>query len=154
MLTYGFFQVLLVASSLMTLREAKDVTNSNSVRFFKEANFCKPEYNEKWDRIKIVCSQPYNKHIQFGLSFINFHSEIDGSASGSDPSNTTRKENNPVALGRFLLKEKKDDGIAAGSVFARRKQLEKDGEMSEFLLSRKAKKLVQVLLKFKLCVTT
>lgn len=59
----------------MSLQEAKNGTNINSVSFFKRENFCKPLCDEKWDRIKIVCTQPFNKHAQYGLSFIVFHSE-------------------------------------------------------------------------------
>uniref|UniRef100_A0A4P6DA16 Putative dna repair protein panstrongylus lignarius n=1 Tax=Rhodnius prolixus TaxID=13249 RepID=A0A4P6DA16_RHOPR len=69
------YKVLLVTSSLMSLQEAKNGTNINSVSFFKRENFCKPLCDEKWDRIKIVCTQPFNKHAQYGLSFIVFHSE-------------------------------------------------------------------------------
>lgn len=105
-----FYQVLLVASSLMTLREAKDGTNVNSVRFFKKADFTKPTCDEKWDRVKIVCTQPFNKHVQYGLAFVTLHAPGDpesGDASGS--------------LGRFALKEDKEDSPAVGSWFAKRK---------------------------------
>ncbi|XP_046664912.1 DNA repair protein XRCC1 [Homalodisca vitripennis] len=104
------FKVLLVTSSLMTLKEAKDGTNTNSVRFFKNTDLSKPTANEKWDRVKIVCTQPFNKHVQYGLAFVVVHS----SGSSSNESGST--------LGRFALKE--DDNelpVAVGSWFAKRK---------------------------------
>ena len=32
--------------------------------------FCPDVSKEQWDRVKIICRQPHNKHVQFGLSFI------------------------------------------------------------------------------------
>ncbi|XP_041981102.1 DNA repair protein XRCC1 [Aricia agestis] len=34
----------------------------------------------RWDRVRVVCSQPYNKRVQYGLTFVHIHSkESDGS---------------------------------------------------------------------------
>lgn len=108
-------QVLLVASSLMTLKESKDGTNTKGVRFFKKEQLTQPTADEKWDRVKIVCTQPFNKHVQYGLSFVVLHS-----SSGS------REEDEPVggrALGRFALKQddNQDNDVTVGSWFAKRK---------------------------------
>ena len=82
-----------------------------NVRFFKEDSLVKPVNSEKWDRIKLVCSQPYNKFIQYGLSFIVVHKGVTPSESAA-----------PV-LGKFTLKPKDDlDKISAGSFFAKRKE--------------------------------
>ena len=29
---------------------------------------------EKWDTVKALCTQPFNKSLKFGLSFISIHS--------------------------------------------------------------------------------
>ena len=29
---------------------------------------------EKWDTVKAFCTQPFNKNLKFGLSFISIHS--------------------------------------------------------------------------------
>uniref|UniRef100_A0A1B6KXU3 BRCT domain-containing protein n=1 Tax=Graphocephala atropunctata TaxID=36148 RepID=A0A1B6KXU3_9HEMI len=103
------FKVLLVTSSLMTLKEAKDGTNTSGVRFFKSTDLSKPTANEKWDRIKIVCTQPFNKHVQYGLAFVVLHSP-DGSGESSG------------TLGKFALKEADNElPVAVGSWFAKRK---------------------------------
>lgn len=105
------FKVLIVASSLMTLQEAKLGENISNVRFFKEDSLAKPVALEKWDRIKLVCSQPYNKFIQYGLSFVVVHSK-----------NTTSSHSAVSTLGKFNLKTKDEsEDITVGSLFAKRK---------------------------------
>ncbi|KAJ8984372.1 hypothetical protein NQ317_003520 [Molorchus minor] len=67
------YKVFLVTSSFMTPLDARQSQNINKVRMFNKEHLSKPECDEKWDRIKIVCTQPFNKHVQYGLSFINVH---------------------------------------------------------------------------------
>ena len=56
-----FQQVLLVASAFMSPLEARNNTNRNGVRMFGVDKFSKTVLSEKWDRVKIVCTQPFNK---------------------------------------------------------------------------------------------
>lgn len=65
-------QVILVASSLMTPSEARSNTNLQKVRLFNSGSLMKPALEESWDRVKVVCTQPFNKSHPFGLSFISF----------------------------------------------------------------------------------
>lgn len=95
----------------MTLKESKDGNNSRAVRFFKKENFTQPTANEKWDRLKIVCTQPFNKHVQYGLSFVVLHSTSDQSVEGESSS----------SLGKFTLKEENEEQVSVGSWFAKRK---------------------------------
>ena len=53
---------------------------------------------EKWDIIKVLCTQPFNKNIKYGLSFITIHS-----AENVEP----KKE--PLKLGAFTLKDEDED---------------------------------------------
>ncbi|CAB0003672.1 unnamed protein product [Nesidiocoris tenuis] len=89
------YQVLLPATTMMTLREAKFSENTNAVKFFKFDDFCADTRDSKWDQVMIVCTQPYNVVTQFGLSFVLFHTDDknDSSASSSVPD-----------LGKFRLK--------------------------------------------------
>lgn len=95
----------------MTLKESKDSVNSSAVRFFKKENFSQSTANEKWDRLKIVCTQPFNKHVQYGLSFVVLHSTSDQSAEGESSN----------SLGKFTLKEENEEQVSVGSWFAKRK---------------------------------
>ncbi|XP_034235557.1 DNA repair protein XRCC1-like isoform X2 [Thrips palmi] len=112
------FKVLLVMSSFMTPMDARAEANKNRVRMFARDSLSDPERKEKWDRIKVVCTQPFNKHMQYGLSFIKLHT----SDSKEEP---TRNPNTPVkALGRFTLKDEEESDFSLGSFFSRRKDLQ------------------------------
>lgn len=56
--------------------ESRQSTNKNKVRMFT-AEQLTPECKQKWDRVKIVCTQPFNRHVQYGLSFVALHSAGD-----------------------------------------------------------------------------
>ena len=58
-------QVLLVASAFMSPLEARNNTNRNSVRMFSGDKLSKMVTGEKWDRVKIVCTQPFNKVLVY-----------------------------------------------------------------------------------------
>ncbi|CAB4039699.1 DNA repair XRCC1-like, partial [Paramuricea clavata] len=67
------YQVLLVASSFMSPAESKSGTNNNRVRMFGLEKLSKVIADQKWDRVKLSCTQPYTKTSCYGLSFVNFH---------------------------------------------------------------------------------
>ncbi|CAN7983918.1 unnamed protein product [Ixodes hexagonus] len=111
------FQVLLVASSFMSPMDARQGTNLNRVRMFSADKLSQTFAKEKWDRIKVVCTQPFNKTIQYGLAFITLHSPEEMESKGG-PSTK-------AALGSFQLKDEEDEtDLAVGSWFAKRKENE------------------------------
>ena len=110
------YKVLLVMSSFMSPMEARQNTNINKVRLFSYKQLSSPERDEKWDRVKVVCSQPFNRHVQYGLSFVNFYS-ADGKTNELD----TPK------IGNFTIRSTSPD-ISVGSLFARRKDLDDSKE--------------------------
>ncbi|KTG38264.1 hypothetical protein cypCar_00042284 [Cyprinus carpio] len=69
--------VLLVTSSFMSPTESRNGTNTNRVRFFGPSQLVKATAQEKWDCVKIVCSQPYSKSLAYGVAFIKLHSPPD-----------------------------------------------------------------------------
>ena len=62
------FQVILVASSFMSPLESRNGTNRNAVRIFGADKLSKIVANEKWDRVKVVCTQPFNK-VKWNVQF-------------------------------------------------------------------------------------
>ena len=97
--------------------DARNEEQCNRVRIFQQEQLSKPECTEKWDRIKIVCTQPFNKFLKYGLAFITLHQPQAVAESAA-----------PSLLGRFTVKNDNDD-ISVGSIFARRKeQCEPDPE--------------------------
>lgn len=68
-------QVILVTSSLMTPAEARSNTNTQKVRLFSSDDLSKSCIDEMWDKVKVVCVQPFNKSQPYGLSFISFRTD-------------------------------------------------------------------------------
>ncbi|XP_034730584.1 DNA repair protein XRCC1 isoform X1 [Etheostoma cragini] len=93
------YEVLLVTSSFMSPTESRNGTNLNRVRFFGPNQLQKSTAQEKWDRVKIVCSQPYSKNIAYGVAFVKFHSPPD---KNDPPPETSPKL---TKLGQFRVKE-------------------------------------------------
>ncbi|KAM3613610.1 uncharacterized protein V6R79_002268 [Siganus canaliculatus] len=108
------YEVLLVTSSFMSPTESRNSTNMSRVRFFGPSQLQKSTAQEKWDRVKIVCSQPYSKNIAYGLSFVKFHSPPD---KNEPPPVTSPKL---TKLGQFRVKDESPSSgssIQPGSLF-------------------------------------
>ncbi|XP_035382529.1 DNA repair protein XRCC1 isoform X3 [Electrophorus electricus] len=118
------FEVLLVTSSFMSPTESRAGNNTNRVRFFGPQQLVKATAQEKWDRVKIVCSQPYSKTIAYGVAFIKFHSPPDNSDTPADtPPKLTK-------LGQFRVKDDSPlsgSSLQPGSLFLNRDAAAKDG---------------------------
>lgn len=109
------YEVLLVTSSFMSPTESRNGTNLNRVRFFGPTQLQKSAAQEKWDRVKIVCTQPYSKNIAYGLAFVKFHSPPDK----NDPPLTTPPK--LTKLGQFRLKDESPSAgpsLQPGSLFS------------------------------------
>uniref|UniRef100_A0A671Y5H0 X-ray repair complementing defective repair in Chinese hamster cells 1 n=1 Tax=Sparus aurata TaxID=8175 RepID=A0A671Y5H0_SPAAU len=108
------YEVLLVTSSFMSPTESRNGTNLSRVRFFGPNQLQKSTAQEKWDRVKIVCSQPYSKNIAYGLAFIKFHSPPDK----NDPPPATPPK--LTKLGQFRVKDESPSSapsLQPGSLF-------------------------------------
>ncbi|NXA89226.1 XRCC1 protein, partial [Melanocharis versteri] len=55
---------------LMTPADSKLDQNRCGVQMFKEADFLELTVGQKWDRVRLTCSQPFSPCSRFGLSFI------------------------------------------------------------------------------------
>jgi DNA-repair protein XRCC1 len=105
------YQVLLVTSSFMSPSESKSNSNTNRVRMFGKDSLSKSLVDQKWDRVKIICTQPYNKNIKYGLVFIRLH----GPANEANISLAPKEK---VMLGAFKLRDDLDsEGLHVGSMF-------------------------------------
>ncbi|XP_058232715.1 DNA repair protein XRCC1 isoform X2 [Hemibagrus wyckioides] len=117
------FEVLLVTSSFMSPSESRGNVNLNRVRFFGPQQLVKSSSQEKWDRVKIVCTQPYNKSIAYGVAFIKFHSPPDNNAPAATPPKLTK-------LGQFRLKDESQSSgsnLQPGSLFLNRESKDSSG---------------------------
>lgn len=121
----------MVTSSLMTLHECKNGLNVNKVRFF-DTDQLSSVHKESWDRVKIVCTQPYIKQAKYGLSFITFHSKDEPK---KEP---VQSQSGSIQLGMFKLKndDEPDDFLSAGKLFAKRHENKEIVKMPESPVNR------------------
>ncbi|XP_055002332.1 DNA repair protein XRCC1 isoform X1 [Sorex araneus] len=106
------YEVLLVTSSFMSPSESRSGSNLNRVRIFGPDKLVRAAAEKRWDRVKIVCSQPYSKDSPYGLSFVRFHSPPDKDEPEASPQKVTK-------LGQFRVKEE-DEGansLRPGALF-------------------------------------
>uniref|UniRef100_A0A8D0HKY3 DNA repair protein XRCC1 n=1 Tax=Sphenodon punctatus TaxID=8508 RepID=A0A8D0HKY3_SPHPU len=101
------YEVLLVTSCFMSPSESKSGTNLNRVRMFGPDKLVKAAAEKKWDRVKIICSQPYNKTLAYGLSFVKFHSPPENDET---PSKTASPK--VTKLGQFKVKDDDSNSIS------------------------------------------
>ncbi|XP_071806723.1 DNA repair protein XRCC1-like [Asterias amurensis] len=113
------YQVVLVTSSFMSPMDSKNGINTNRVRMFGPEKLSKAVLDKKWDRAKVVCSQPFNKLSSYGLSFIKFHSPPEKTEESSSANQS--EQQSASKLGMFRLKEDtKSTSLTAGSFFKQR----------------------------------
>ncbi|KAG8433800.1 hypothetical protein GDO86_012245 [Hymenochirus boettgeri] len=111
------YEVILGMSSFMSPAESKNESNLNRLRMFGPDKLVKSAAEKKWDRVKIACTQPYNKNLAYGISFIRLNSPPD------------KEECCPIAsspkltkLGQFKVKEEESSSpsMRPGSLFFNR----------------------------------
>lgn len=121
------FQVLLPSSSFMSPAEAKTRSAQNRVRIFKADRLARSLVEEKWDRIRVVCSQPFMRNENYGIAFIRFYSvESDAQQSTGTPAKQK-------TLAGFVLRDEaeEEDKKAAGLSLFSKKMGKSEGEEEE-----------------------
>ncbi|XP_064208886.1 short transient receptor potential channel 2 isoform X2 [Anguilla rostrata] len=75
------YVTLLPTATLMSPADSKQEKGRTGVRMFKK-DFLPAGVDELWDRVRVTCSQPFNRRTQFGLSFLRIRSlEEEGGAT-------------------------------------------------------------------------
>ncbi|XP_026329047.1 DNA repair protein XRCC1, partial [Hyposmocoma kahamanoa] len=75
------FQVLVPSSVFVSAQESRRAEGVQRVRSFDGEQLTAATRDLRFDRVRVVVSQPYNKHCQYGLSFIHlFEPEKDAEA--------------------------------------------------------------------------
>lgn len=115
------FQQILLGSSFMTSMDSKNSTHTNRVRFFTKNVLIEPVCNESYDLIKIVCTQPFNKHVKFGLSFVKLQTPVDlVNEDNEKPSEIPKKE--CLNLGKFRMRQDSDSDSSSSNLFSKWKK--------------------------------
>ncbi|EDW26719.1 GL14681 [Drosophila persimilis] len=106
------FKELLLSSSFMTPIESKNSSNQNRVRCFGSSALDSTALPEKWKLLKIVCTQPFNKHVQYGLSFVKVHVTAQAAATSTTAAAYKAKSLLPeriMQFGAFKMREESPD---------------------------------------------
>lgn len=113
------YQVLLVASAFMSPAESKSWTNTSRVRMFGKEKLSQSTVNQKWDLVKIVCTQPFNKKEKYGLSFIKLSSPADKSTEDKDKVGSTSSSSTSGSkkIGGFSLRDEEPVPSAGSMLF-------------------------------------
>ncbi|XP_037038333.1 DNA repair protein XRCC1 [Bradysia coprophila] len=122
------FQQILLVSSFMTPVESRNSETINRVRCFNKSALVEDvvESKCKWDLVKVVCTQPFNKRVKYGLSFIKLHS-----TDAKESVNNMELTSVPQKLfGNFKIREDSpdSDGEPSQSLFARWKGARNSGD--------------------------
>lgn len=128
----------------MTPLESRNSQNKNRVRCFGKDDLLSDVRDEKWDLVKLVCTQAFNKYVQYGLSLVKIYTNEPVSI---EPTHTfTQKntespkakvncqemlklpENNVFSQFRFRQDSSDSDKEmeTSSSLFSKWKQLKKD----------------------------
>lgn len=107
------YQQILLASQFMSVPESRNSLSTNRVLLFSHDALDANVRDRKWDLIKVVCSQAFNKHVQYGLSFVKIITLDAGSEVKSESEKPVEKAkcetilNLPAnnAFARFKLRE-------------------------------------------------
>lgn len=123
------FKEFLLSCSFMTPVESKSSHNVNRVRCFNSDALNIKFMKDKWKLVKIVCSQPFNRHIQYGLSFIKVH--VTSAAVSKPLLDTKLTQTLNASLFPLKLREESPDseadGNGASKLFQRWKQNRSEG---------------------------
>jgi DNA-repair protein XRCC1 len=68
------FKELILATTFMTQSDSMLQRNLNTVKCFPSNALVDEIKDKEWDRVKIVCKQPFNKTLKYGIAFINLQS--------------------------------------------------------------------------------
>ena len=96
------------------------------VRMFSRDKLNQSVVDDKWNQVKVVCNQPFNKHTQYGLSFIS----VTGTSALPQKS-PAKTERNAGRIGAFKLKSDADDDFSVGSYFNRMKRTSTEGNATK-----------------------
>lgn len=96
---------LLPTVVLMTPAEWRSGKNATTVRMFKQCDFNADAVEEKWDKVRIVCTQPFRKDVQFGLSLFRLHANSEVLSIAEDSVDNTNKDDAKMLKVADLKKE-------------------------------------------------
>lgn len=122
------FKELLLTSSFQTPNESRNSENPNRVRCFNKSALVESNASQKWQLIKLICTQTFNSRVQYGISFVTVYTPEEN-----------KKDEAPAAKDGDAAKKKgglmslrgespdSDSDTNASSLFSRWKQARQNG---------------------------
>lgn len=98
-----------MTSSFMSPMDSRNSTSVNRVRCFTKSALISPICDEKWDVVKLICTQPFNKHVQYGLSFVKVHIAADETPKPAETMPSSNWLSSSTVFGKFKLREDSPD---------------------------------------------
>lgn len=123
------FKELLLTSSFQTPAESRNSENVNRVRCFSKAAFVESVANKKWELLKLVCTQPFNSRVQYGVAFVTIYTAEEAKPQPQPAAAVKEMEVLP-RKGIFSLREDSPDSDSDknnSSLFSRWKQTKQAG---------------------------
>ncbi|XP_048483153.1 DNA repair protein XRCC1 [Plutella xylostella] len=77
------YKVLVPSCVFLSPSDSRKGEGVDKVRSFSADQLAADAKDQKWDRVRVVCSQPYNKHCQYGLSFIHIFEPEEGPSAAN-----------------------------------------------------------------------
>lgn len=133
------FQTILPIVTFMTPIESRNSEKTEQVKTFLTTDL-DSEISKKddWNLIKVVCTQPFNKQVNYGLTFISVFGQKSTrhEISEDKPVPQSLSQTSPRMLGRFKIREDspEDDSPSAGlGMFNKWKNDLKHGSTSKMI---------------------
>lgn len=122
----GDFKELVLTSSFQTPAESRNSENTNRVRCFNKTTFVESTAGMKWELIKLICTQPFNSRVQYGISFLTIYTAEEVKAAAAAPAAVEKKK------GVFSIREPSPDSdVDSSTLFSRWKQSKQGGGAAE-----------------------
>ncbi|XP_070136274.1 DNA repair protein XRCC1 [Drosophila bipectinata] len=123
------FKELLLSSSFMTPIESKNSSNQNRVRCFGASALNEDALKEKWTLLKITCTQPFNRHVQYGISFVKVHvvaAPTTNTSAAAAPKVKSLLPEKLMTFGGFKLREDSPDSESDSTQLSRFQRWKKE----------------------------
>lgn len=105
----------------MSTSDSRSLTNIAGVRSYYASQLDRETSAEKWDLVKVVVTQLFNKHTQYGLTFIKLTAAPEPKSSSDEPKKigifSLKK---PLVMEDELglgFEEEEDEDVRLGAMF-------------------------------------
>ncbi|XP_028968491.1 DNA repair protein XRCC1 [Galendromus occidentalis] len=107
---------LLPTLCLQTRKESKECENCRAKRVLETGVFNEDVRSDKFDYVKVICRQPFNRNIRYGLSQLKFYTQPSESKTKNPQRSNSLADSEEVVLNIVGDKTEEDSGKLIGSL--------------------------------------